>query len=69
MCLSVSGRLRLRRSLSQDSLQTALIAMGGMIQKTLSDMKRQHLIYLVPQPPDFLAGHPIFISSATIASR
>ena len=33
MCLSVSGRLRLRRPYSKDSLQTALIASGGMIHE------------------------------------
>ena len=74
MCLSVSGRLRLRRSsskgLSPDSSYRDEMMIHDMPQHV---PRRNNLSYAVlsyaAYPPDFFAGHPCLISSATMTSR
>jgi len=79
MCLSVSGRLRLRRSCSKGLSPDSSYRDGLMIHDMRQHVPRRNILaycilaysslsYAV-YPPDFFAGHPCLISSATMTSR
>jgi hypothetical protein len=72
MCLSVSGRLRLRRSkskgLSPDSSYRDAVMIHDPSGAWAAQPARPGLCGPA-YPPDFFAGHPSLISSATITSR